>query len=59
MTSQFLSVFYLNELDHKIIHDYHIPNYVRYMDNFILIHQDKKYLKEIFSKIKNELENQL
>ena len=31
MTNRFLSIFYLYELDHKIIHDYHIKHYVRYM----------------------------
>ena len=30
MTNQFLSIFYLYELDHKIIHDYHIKHYVIY-----------------------------
>ena len=55
MTSQFLSIYYLNRLDHKIVHDYKIPCYVKYMDDFILIHQDKEYLKEICKKIENEL----
>ena len=32
MTSQFLSIFYLYKLDHKIIHDYHLKYYIRYMD---------------------------
>lgn len=55
MTSQFLSIYYLNRLDHKIVHDYKIPCYVKYMDDFILIHQDKEYLKEVCKKIENEL----
>lgn len=57
MTSQFLSIFYLSPLDHKIIHDYKIKQYVRYMDDFILIHQDKNYLKKIYKLIENELED--
>lgn len=32
MTSQFLSIFYLYKLDHKIIHDYHLKYCVKYMD---------------------------
>lgn len=32
MTSQFLSIFYLYKLDHKIIHDYHLKYYMKYMD---------------------------
>ena len=55
MTSQFLSIYYLNRLDHKIIHDYKIKYFVKYMDDFILIHQDKEYLKEIKEKIEQEL----
>lgn len=57
MTSQFLSIYYLNRLDHKIIHDYKIKYFVRYMDDFILIHQDKEYLKEIKEKIEQELKD--
>ena len=57
MTSQFLSVFYLYQLDHKIVYDYHIKYYVRYMDDFVLIHENKEYLKEVFFKIKEELES--
>lgn len=57
MTSQFLSIFYLHALDHKIIHDYHIKHYVRYMDDFLLIHYDKQYLKEILKKITFILEH--
>ena len=45
MTSQFLSIFYLYELDHKIIHDYKIKYYIHYMDDFILIDKDKNKLK--------------
>lgn len=56
MTSQFLSIYYLNRLDHKIVHEYRIKYFVRYMDDFILIHHNKKYLKEVKSKIEEELE---
>ena len=43
MTSQFLSIFYLYKLDHKIIHDYHLKYYIRYMDDFVILHENKKY----------------
>lgn len=56
MTSQFLSIFYLNELDHYIVHNLHIKHYVRYMDDFILIHPDKEVLKNAYDYIKNTLE---
>lgn len=32
LTSQFLAIFYFHELDHKIVHNYKIKYYVRYMD---------------------------
>lgn len=55
MTSQFLSIFYLYELDHYIVHDLHIKYYVRYMDDFVLIHHDKEVLKDALKKIENIL----
>lgn len=44
-TSQILAIYYLNDLDHYIKEKLHIKYYIRYMDDFILIHHDKKYLK--------------
>lgn len=55
MTSQFLAIFYLHELDHYIVHNLHINCYVRYMDDFILIHHNKELLKESLIKIANML----
>lgn len=57
MSSQFLSIFYLNALDHKIIHDFHVKHYVRYMDDFLLIHKDKKHLEFCLKEITSILEN--
>lgn len=45
MTSQILAIFYLNDLDHYIKEKIKIKYYIRYMDDFILIHPSKKYLK--------------
>ncbi len=56
MSSQFLSIFYLNALDHKIIHDFHVKHYVRYMDDFLLIHPDKKHLENCLAEIERILE---
>jgi len=57
MTSQFLSIYYLYELDHYIVHDLHIKYYVRYMDDFVLIHHDKEVLKDAYKKIECILNN--
>lgn len=61
-TSQILAIYYLNDLDHFIKEKLKIKGYVRYMDDFLLFHHDKEYLKyclkEIEKKIK-ELKLQL
>lgn len=56
MSSQFLSIFYLNRLDHKIVHDYRLKHYVRYMDDFVIFSLDKEYLKRVKGLIEEELE---
>jgi retron-type reverse transcriptase len=54
-TSQILAIFYLNELDHYIKEELKIKHYIRYMDDFILIHSDKEYLKYCFKIIEEKL----
>ncbi len=55
-TSQILAIYYLNHLDHYVKEQLKIKHYVRYMDDFILFHHDKEYLKECLEKIKIELD---
>lgn len=57
LTSQFLAIYYLNELDHYIIHDLKLPKYIRYMDDFIIMSEDKEKLKEALAKIEEVLNN--
>ncbi len=45
----------LNPLDHFIKERLHIRYYIRYMDDFILIHEDKEYLEYCKREIKKEL----
>lgn len=52
MTSQILGIFYLNDLDHYIKEELKIKYYVRYQDDFLLLHEDKKYLKYCLDQIK-------
>lgn len=58
LSSQCLSVYYLNRLDHFIIHNLHLIHYVRYMDDFLIFHSDKDYLYKckdiIIEKLVNE-----
>ena len=51
MTSQILAIFYLNNLDHFIKEKLHIKYYVRYMDDGVILSNDKKYLKYCLSVI--------
>lgn len=55
MTSQILAIFYLNEIDHFIKEKLRIKCYVRYMDDLILIHPDREYLKYCLSVINEKL----
>mgnify|MGYP001863926761 CR=1 FL=1 len=55
MTSQIFAIFYLNELDHFIKEKLHIKYYIRYMDDFILMHPDREYLKYCLKEIEKEL----
>ena len=66
MSSQILAVLYLNELDHLIKEKLNIKYYIRYMDDGIIIHRDKKYLEyclveieKIIDKYKLELNNKI
>ena len=53
--SQLLALFYLDELDHIIKEKFHIKAYIRYMDDFIIIHKDKEKLLEILNFLKEYL----
>ena len=59
LTSQVFANFYMNELDHYIKHDLGINYYGRYVDDFILVHEDKTYLAALISVISEFLSNKL
>lgn len=50
-SSQWFALLYLNKIDHYIKEELRIKYYIRYMDDMILIHRDKKYLAECKYKI--------
>lgn len=58
MTSQFLSIFYLYQLDHYIINNLKLKYMVRYMDDYVIICRDKEYLKYSLNIIKDKLEKE-
>lgn len=51
VTSQFLAIYYLNNIDHYIKEELHCKYYIRYMDDFIILDKDKKKLLSIKDNI--------
>ena len=43
LTSQFFANVYLNDLDYFIKHKLKVKYYIRYVDDFVILHNDKKY----------------
>ena len=54
--SQLIQLAVLDDLDHFIVEQLGIKYYLRYMDDFILLHPSQKYLKECLARIKLELD---
>jgi RNA-directed DNA polymerase len=59
LTSQLFANIYLNELDHFAKHDLKIRYYTRYMDDVIILHEDKKHLQYVKNEIEAFLEEKL
>lgn len=55
-TSQFLANIYLNELDQYVKHKLKAKQYIRYVDDFIILHQNKTVLTKYEQKIKTFLQ---
>ena len=53
--TQLIQLAVLDPIDHCIKERLHIKHYVRYMDDFILIHHDKEYLQECKERIEEWL----
>jgi RNA-directed DNA polymerase len=45
LTSQFFANFYLNELDQFVKHKLKAKYYIRYVDDFVILHTSKKQLR--------------
>lgn len=54
-TSQVFGLLYLNDLEHYITENLNIKYYGRYIDDFYLIHPDKKYLKHCLEEINSRI----
>lgn len=53
--TQLIQLAVLDDLDHYIKEVLRIKHYIRYMDDFILVHEDKEYLKHCKMEIKDML----
>lgn len=55
LTSQLFANVYLSELDHYIKDKLGVKFYARYMDDFVVIHHDKQYLRSLLTEIEGFL----
>ena len=55
LTSQIIANFYMDSFDHYVKHDLQIRYYGRYVDDFIIVHPDKEYLKSLIPILSNFL----
>lgn len=58
-SSQWFALLYLNVIDRFVKEILKIKGYIRYMDDMILIHRDKKYLQYCLKEIENKCTNDL
>lgn len=58
-TSQFFANVYLNELDYFVKHTLKAKYYIRYVDDFVILHPSKRELEQLRSRIDNFLRNEL
>jgi len=52
LTSQLFINIYLNELDQHLKHQLKVKYYVRYVDDFVILSRNKKYLHQLTEKIR-------
>ncbi|MFH1425353.1 MAG: reverse transcriptase domain-containing protein [archaeon] len=58
-TSQFFASIYLGRLDHFVKHSLKAKHYIRYVDDFIILHKSRKQLGSWKEEIKNFLRKEL
>ena len=59
LTSQMFANIYLNEVDQYAKHELGLHYYIRYMDDIIILHHDKKHLAEIKELLRTFLADEL
>lgn len=58
-TSQFFANVYLNKLDYFVKHQLKARYYLRYVDDFVILHQSKEHLEKLKSEIDEFLNSKL
>ena len=59
LTSQFFANVYLNELDYFVKQELKIKYYIRYVDDFVILHESREQLEILKKKIDNFLREKL
>jgi predicted RNase H-like nuclease (RuvC/YqgF family) len=59
LTSQFFANVYLNELDYFVKHKLKVKYYIRYVDDFVILHNSKEQIKNWKEQIDNFLREKL
>jgi retron-type reverse transcriptase len=59
LTSQLLVNVYMNEFDHFMKRTLKVKHYIRYADDFAILHEDKDYLESLVTQISEFLETRL
>jgi RNA-directed DNA polymerase len=59
LTSQLWANVYLNELDHHLKDVFQVQYYIRYMDDFVVFHNNKCYLRDLLGEITEYLADPL
>jgi len=59
LTSQIFANFYMDSFDHFVKHDLKLRYYGRYVDDFVIVHEEKEYLKILMPRLVEYLQSEL
>ena len=59
ITSQLFALFFLDPLDRLVKEKLRVKHYARYMDDMVLLHPNKKYLRECLKQMRELCESSL
>jgi RNA-directed DNA polymerase len=59
LTSQLFANIYMNPLDQYVKHELKVDYYIRYADDFVILSDDKSYLRNLITKIEKFLKEEI